>query len=161
MTQTRELPSQDPHTFVIDIPAALTQQNFLKVFSLNPLQPRAEPLRLRYADIEVLSKRLEVPTLVLLKLLNVSESTYHTKKREHRELAEETTRDLLRLARVTHFTEEFYGDELAKAHLWLTRPRASLGSPEHPRSPLEFALLPGGEAYITNYLGQMQYGISP
>lgn len=161
MTHIPERSRHDPHTFVIEIPEALTQETFLEVFSLNPLQAQAAPRRLRYADIDVLSRRLEVPTVTLLKLLNISESTYHTKKKERSDLAGETARDLLRLARVTQATETVYGDELAKAHLWLSRPRVTLGSAEHPRSPLEFALLPGGEAYITNYLGQMQHGISP
>lgn len=161
MTHTPERPRKETRTFVIEIPEALTQETFLGVFPLDPLQAQAAPRGLRYADIGVLARRLEVPTVTLLGLLNIRERTYHARKKARKDLPAGTARDLLRLARVTQVTETVYGDELAKAHRWLSRPRVTLGSAERPRSPLELALMPGGEAYITGYLGQIQHGISP
>ena len=106
------------------------------------------------------AEALQLTQHTLLDVLHVPSRTFHAHRSGKRPLGRETSRNLMRIARITNAAQEFFGDE-ETAREWLTTPRDSLSSGGEARSPIEFALLPGGEEFLTNYLGQLRHGISP
>jgi putative toxin-antitoxin system antitoxin component (TIGR02293 family) len=89
-----------------------------------------------------------------LDLLGLSPSTYHVHRRQDRPLKPEVSAKLYHLAQVTEAAEAYFG-ETATAHAWLQTPRVTFGH----RTPLAFALLPGGAEYVTTVLNRLEHGV--
>lgn len=95
-----------------------------------------------------------------LHVINLKLRTFQDYRARRRPLDRDASLNLMRVARVTVAAQTFFGDARA-AREWLTTPRASLSSGGAPHSPLEFALLPGGEEFLRQHLLQLRHGISP
>jgi putative toxin-antitoxin system antitoxin component (TIGR02293 family) len=100
------------------------------------------------------SRHLSLTLEETLGLLRVSDSTYHSHKRQQKPLRPETSAHLYQLARVTEAAEDYFEHKDA-AHAWLQTPRATFGG----QTPLQFARLPGGAEYVSHVLGRMEHGI--
>jgi putative toxin-antitoxin system antitoxin component (TIGR02293 family) len=106
------------------------------------------------------AESLQVKHREILQFINVRLRTFQSYRTEHKPLDRDASLNLMRIARITNAAQEFFGDEQT-AREWLTTPRDSLSGGGSPRSPLEFALLPGGEEFLRNHLLQLRHGISP
>lgn len=106
------------------------------------------------------AERLHLPQHRMLDVLNVRVRTFQSYRTEHKPLDRDASLNLMRIARVTRAALDFFGDDQT-AREWLTTPRDSLSGGGEPRSPIEFALLPGGEEFLRNHLQQLRHGISP
>ncbi|MCY1703960.1 type II RES/Xre toxin-antitoxin system antitoxin [Deinococcus sp. SL84] len=106
------------------------------------------------AALEGLARHLGMTLGQMLALLGISESTYHSRRRSGRPLSADDSAALYHLARVTEAAEQYFTDP-AEAHRWLGAPRVTFGN----RTPLQFALLPGGAEYVTAVLGRLEHGV--
>jgi len=104
--------------------------------------------------IERLGKHVGLTLGATLSLIGLSDSTYHSYRRKGRPLGPETSTHLYHLARVMEAAEEYFED-LPAAHAWLQTPRPTFGD----RTPLQFALLPGGAEYVTTVLSRLEHGV--
>lgn len=104
--------------------------------------------------LERLSKRLGLTLSEMLKLIGLSASSYHEHVRAGRPIRSTLSGQLYQLACVTEAAEAYFEDP-AEAHTWLKTPRATFGG----RSPLQFALLPGGPGYVTTILDRLEHGV--
>ena len=101
-----------------------------------------------------LANRLELSLGAALKLLEVKESTFHLYKRENRRLNRDDSAHLYRLAQVTEAAEAYF-ESAERARAWLQTPRLSFGN----KTPLQFALLPGGTEYVLTVLSRLEHGV--
>lgn len=89
-----------------------------------------------------------------LDLIRLSESTYHSYRRKNRPLNADDSASLYHLARVTEAAEHYF-ESVKEAHQWLMTPRITFGN----KTPLQFALLPGGAEYVTTVLSRLEHGV--
>jgi putative toxin-antitoxin system antitoxin component (TIGR02293 family) len=89
-----------------------------------------------------------------LALIGLSDSTYHSYRRNGRALSPDVSTHLYQLARVTEAAEAYFENAPA-AHAWLQTARPTFGH----RTPLQFALLPGGAEYVTTVLSRLEHGV--
>ncbi|MFC6619333.1 antitoxin Xre-like helix-turn-helix domain-containing protein [Deinococcus radiophilus] len=89
-----------------------------------------------------------------LALIGLSESTYHSYRRRGRPLSADDSASLYHLARVTEAAEHYF-QSVQDAHRWLMTPRQTFGD----KTPLQFALLPGGAEYVLTVLGRLERGV--
>ena len=104
--------------------------------------------------LERLANHLGLSLGDTLDLIGLSPSTYHSHRRQTRPIKPEVSASLYHLARVTEAAEHYFGNTKA-AHTWLQTPRVTFGS----RTPLQFALLPGGAEYVTTVLSRLEHGV--
>ncbi|GGK39127.1 antitoxin [Deinococcus malanensis] len=97
---------------------------------------------------------LGLPLNAALKIMGVSPTTFHSYRREERLLRPETSRALYELASLAE-TAEAYFEEDDAAHRWLRTPSASFGG----KTPLEYAGVPGGAAYVETLLHRLEHGV--
>jgi putative toxin-antitoxin system antitoxin component (TIGR02293 family) len=102
----------------------------------------------RFAD------HLELSLGEALQLLDIKESTYHLYKRTKRRLNRDDSANLYQLAQVTEAAEAYFEDR-RRARTWLQTPRSTFGQ----KTPLQFALLPGGAEYVTTVLSRLEHGV--
>ncbi len=104
--------------------------------------------------VETLHQTLGVTLSELLKLIDLSESTYHHYRRQKRFLPSEFSLKLYWLARVLEQAEMFFEDK-AKAIIWLKTPRAIF----RDLTPLQCTSLPDGTAYVVTVLNRLEHGV--
>jgi len=104
--------------------------------------------------LEAFGKHLGLNLGEALGLLGLSESTYHSYRREKRPMKPDISASLYQLARVTEAAEAYF-ENVQDAHLWLQTQRQTFGG----RTPLQFALLPGGAEYVTTVLSRLEHGV--
>ena len=104
--------------------------------------------------LERFSKRVGLTLNDTLKLIGLSASSYHEHQRAQRPIKNTLSGQLYQLACVTEAAEAYFEDP-AEAHTWLKTPRTTFGG----RTPLHFALLPGGTAYVTTILSRLEHGV--
>lgn len=89
-----------------------------------------------------------------LKLLDLSESTFHQHQRHKQPLSRSVSINALLLSQITETAEQYFEDK-TKAHAWLATPRATFGG----KTPLQFSLLLGGVEYVRTVLNRLEHGI--
>lgn len=104
--------------------------------------------------LERFAAHLGLPVSEVLTLLGLPHSTYFGYKRRGRTFGADTGAQLYRLARVTQVAEQYF-ESVTLAHAWLQAPRATFAQ----RTPLQFALLPGGDEYVVTVLGRLEHGV--
>lgn len=104
--------------------------------------------------VDRFSKHLNLTLGETLKLVRLSESTFHSYRRNNRALGSDTSANLYRLAQVTEAAEHYFEDR-DQARAWLRTPRVTFGQ----KTPLQFALLPGGADYVTTVLSRLEHGV--
>ncbi len=104
--------------------------------------------------LERFTKHLGLTLSDTLELIRLSESTYHSYRRRGRPLRADDSANLYHLARVTEAAEQYF-QSVTDAHQWLMTPRATFGQ----KTPLQFALLPGGAEYVTTVLSRLEHGV--
>jgi putative toxin-antitoxin system antitoxin component (TIGR02293 family) len=104
--------------------------------------------------LEGFAKHLHMTLGEMLTLLDFSESTYHSYRRNQRPLNSETSAKLYSLARVTEAAEQYF-ENATEAHTWLLTCRITFGN----QTPLQFALLPLGADYVITVLNRLEYGV--
>lgn len=109
---------------------------------------------LPFETIEVISCRAKLPVKRILQLLNIPQTTYNKKKKDHDFLSGRNSELLLVLAEVLDFGLEVFNGESAKFHHWLKKPNFSLGGVA-PESL--FDTLTGIEE-VRNILYKIEYG---
>lgn len=106
------------------------------------------------ATVDLFAKHLGLTLSETLALIDLSESTFHSYRRNKRTISADTSANLYRLAQVTEAAERYF-ESVPKAHVWLQTPRVTFGS----KTPLQFALLPGGTEYVTTVLSRLEHGV--
>ncbi len=106
------------------------------------------------ATIDRFGKHLQLTLSETLRLLGLSESTYHHYRRNKRNLGMDTSANLYRLAWVTDVAEQYF-ENTSAAHAWLLLSRETFGN----KSPFQFALLPGGSEYVITVLNRLEHGV--
>lgn len=104
--------------------------------------------------LERFARHLGLTLSGTLELIRLSESTYHSYRRKGRPLSADDSANLYHLARVTEAAEHYFQD-VNDAHQWLMTPRMTFGN----KTPLQFALLPGGAEYVTTVLSRLEHGV--
>lgn len=104
--------------------------------------------------LEGFAGHLKLPVSDVLELVDLSPSSYFSYKRRGKAFGAETGARLYHLARVTEAAERYF-ESVTQAHAWLIEPRTTFGG----RSPLQFALLPGGAEYVITVLGRLEHGV--
>lgn len=104
--------------------------------------------------LERLTEHLGLTLGEALDLIGLSPSTYHSYRRQNRPMKSEVSASLYHLARVTEAAEQYFAD-VKEAHRWLQISRVTFGN----RTPLQFALLPGGAEYVTTVLSRLEHGV--
>ena len=104
--------------------------------------------------LERFGKRIGLTLSDTLKLIGLSASSYHEHVRAGRPIRNTLSGQLYQLACVTEAAESYFEHD-TEAHTWLKAPRATFGG----RSPLQFALLPGGTAYVQSILNRLEHGV--
>ena len=104
--------------------------------------------------LERFSKRVGLTLSDTLKLIGLSASSYHEHVRAQRPIRNTLSGQLYQLACVTEAAESYF-EQNAEAHTWLKTPRLTFGN----RTPLQFALLPGGTEYVTTVLNRLEHGV--
>lgn len=107
------------------------------------------------AALERFARHLGLTLGETLDLIRLSESTYHSYRRKGRPLSADDSANLYHLARVTEAAEHYF-QSVTDAHQWLMTPRLTFGD----KTPLQFALLPGGAEYVTTVLSRLEHGVS-
>ncbi|WP_415788009.1 type II RES/Xre toxin-antitoxin system antitoxin [Deinococcus saxicola] len=104
--------------------------------------------------LERFARRLGFTLAETLSLIQLSESTYHSYRRKGRALSADSSAHLYHLARVTEVAEHYFGS-VTDAHHWLVTSRMTFGN----KTPLQFALLPGGAEYVNTVLSRLEHGV--
>jgi len=104
--------------------------------------------------LQLFAKHLGLTLGETLSLVQLSESTFHSYRRNKRSMGADTSAHLYLLAKVTEASEQYF-ESVSKAHAWLQTPRVTFGG----KTPLQFALLPSGAEYVTTVLSRLEYGV--
>lgn len=106
------------------------------------------------ATVDLFAKHLGLTLGETLALVDLSESTFHSHRRNNRAISADTSANLYRLAQVTEAAERYF-ESVPKAHMWLQTRRVTFGG----KTPLQFALLPSGAEYVTTVLSRLEHGV--
>jgi putative toxin-antitoxin system antitoxin component (TIGR02293 family) len=104
--------------------------------------------------VKRLAKHLNLTLEEALELVQLRESTFHSYQRDKKRLRSEVSTNVYQLAQITEAAEQYF-ENTPRAHAWLRTPRATFGG----KSPLQFALLPGGAEYVTTVLSRLEHGV--
>ena len=106
------------------------------------------------ATVELFAMHLGLTLGETLELIQLSQSTFHSYRRNKRPMNAASSANLYRLAQVTEATERYF-ESVPKAHAWLQTPRVTFGG----KTPLQFALLPSGAECVTTVLSRLEHGV--
>ncbi len=104
--------------------------------------------------VETLGQSLGLTLSEILKLINLSESTYHHYRKQQRFLPSEFSVHLYQIARVLEQATMFFEDK-TKAIIWLKTPRTIF----RDFTPLQCTILPDGAAYVITVLNRLEHGV--
>jgi putative toxin-antitoxin system antitoxin component (TIGR02293 family) len=109
---------------------------------------------LPFESIEAISSKANIPIKQVLKAMDMAQTTYNKKKKDHDKLSSRDSELILLLAELLDYGLEVFNDEKEKFHSWLKRPNTSLGgvSPESLFDSLT------GIQEIKNALNRIEYG---
>lgn len=107
------------------------------------------------ATVGRLARTLGVTEGQILRIVDIPESTYHSRKRRKRPLTADESSRVYRIAKVAASAEEFFEGDNEAARRWLVSPKLALGG----KTPLEFARTPEGSDYVVMLLTRMAHGV--
>ncbi len=107
------------------------------------------------ATVGRLARALSVTDGQILRIVNIPESTYHSRKRRKEPLTAEESSRVYRVAKVIAAAEEFFDGDKKAAGRWLASPKLALGG----KTPLDFARTAEGSDYVTRLLTRMAHGV--
>ncbi len=141
------IPSREPPTLPGTTLLGLRASNLIELG--DAVQSGFKP-----ATVDLLAKHLGLTLSETLALVDLSESTFHSYRRNKRAMSADASANLYRLAQVTEAAERYF-ESVPKAHAWLQTPRVTFGG----KTPLRFSLLPGGAEYVTTVLSRLEHGV--
>jgi putative toxin-antitoxin system antitoxin component (TIGR02293 family) len=116
------------------------------------LQPRVRA-GLKFAALEALQRRYQIPLAQLQTLLDISDRTLARRRRQQWLNKAESDR-LYRIARLGARAEEVLGS-IASAERWLKEPQPALGS----ETPLSMLDTDEGAQLVGDLLGRIEHGV--
>jgi putative toxin-antitoxin system antitoxin component (TIGR02293 family) len=108
---------------------------------------------LRFAELEALRKKIDLPLDQLAGKLSISRATLHRRKNAGR-LSPEESDKLTRFSHLLDHAVTVFGN-LERGRAWLKYPQYGLGG----AVPLDYAETEIGAREVDNLLGQIDYGI--
>jgi putative toxin-antitoxin system antitoxin component (TIGR02293 family) len=108
-----------------------------------------------YDALELLGKRANMSIRHILDILDIPQTTYNKKKREHEMLSSRDTELVLAIAEVLDYGTEVFNNEEGKFFRWLKKPNLALGKVA-PESLFDTYR---GIQEVKNCLERLDYGI--
>jgi len=107
-----------------------------------------------YDSIEVISQKINIPVKDVLHMLDLPQTTYNKKRREHSLLNGRDSEIILSLTELISYGIEVFNGEKEKFQRWLKKPNISLGG-YTPESLLDSIT---GIQEVKNSLNRIEYG---
>jgi putative toxin-antitoxin system antitoxin component (TIGR02293 family) len=127
-----------------------------KKFSWNNDMERIGIIRkgLPYEAIEVISKKIDRPVKSVLTTLEIPQTTYNKKKKEHALLESRDSELVMLISELVDYGIEVFNKEAEKFQRWLKKPNPSLGG-NSPDSMLDTV---SGIREIKHALNRIEFG---
>lgn len=119
-------------------------------------QERIELIRrgLPYAVAEVVSNRVDMPLSYVLEMLDIPQTTYNKKKRNHELMKGKESETVMELTELLDFGLEVFNREEEKFQRWLKKINIALGNV----TPISLLDSFTGIKEVRNALSRMEYG---